>query len=367
MNDTNKHNKLIIQPNSFSTAEYSFSLFQRDIILYIQSLVSKETEVFESIIITKRDFANFKNINYNDIKITHNSITSNFDKKLVDILLPMSLKIKLPNNFIGINLWDSVEFFDEKNKLGFDDEPFLKLNFTKSALQIFFPSKIESSLQKEFEKNYTQYNRLLLQNSKSSITRKLIELLSTKVYGASVEKPFIISIQELRLILGFSVAHRKKIKDQNDLFEIEAIEIEDILYIQNRDFKKQLERSINEINNLKSSHIVSLSMDFLKVGRKYKKVAFSFYNLNGKMPELVEKISNGFELSKPIAYLFYKVYKDEVIDVIETKLRLNINIRVDPNNNNKRVFYLKSNNEIIKNKSAYILSLFPNIKNQLEK
>ena len=45
MNDTNKHNKLIIQPNSFSTAEYSFSLFQRDIILYIQSLVSKETEV----------------------------------------------------------------------------------------------------------------------------------------------------------------------------------------------------------------------------------------------------------------------------------------------------------------------------------
>ena len=29
----------------------------------------------------------------------------------------MSLKIKLPNNFIGINLWDSVEFLDEKNKL----------------------------------------------------------------------------------------------------------------------------------------------------------------------------------------------------------------------------------------------------------
>ena len=108
-------------------------------------------------------------------------------------------------------------------------------------------------------------------------------------------------------------------------------------------------------------------MDFLKVGRKYKKVAFSFYNLNGKMPELVEKISNGFELSKPIAYLFYKVYKDEVIDVIETKLRLNINFKDDPNNRSKKVFYLKSNNEIIKNKSAYILSLFPNIKNQLEK
>lgn len=357
----NKHNRIIIQPNSFSTAEYSFSIFQRDIILFIQSLISRNSPVTESFYISKRDYAKYRGVDYNDLRVKIDNEYSSFDKRMVDAIAPMALKIKLPNHYIHLNLWSSVVLMEPTEE---NPDPTIHVKINKDAMQIFFPNRVEHTLQHEITKNYTKYDRFVIQDSNSTITRKLIELLSTRSNGATQDRPLVYTIQEFRLIMGFSVAHRKKYQDQENLFEVEAYEVEDLVYKENRDLKKCLDRSVNEIKNIKNNHIVNLSMKFIKVGRSYRKIAFSFINLNGNPPKEINDLMKAYGLSSRQAYIFYKAYKNEAEIIIHTRLAKTLTfdqIKDDSGNIIRVDFYFRSNNEKVNNNVAYIISIFPEL------
>lgn len=346
MKEKKLYNKSIVQLNKFSVAEYSFTTFQRDIITFIQASIDKNSKaVQKTFTISLDDFSEFKGTIKRGVKIYHNNEEIKFDKKLADNIINMPIGINLnEKHYIVFNLWEKVEAIEDK---------LLSITINETALQLFYPF-VKKNLEENPHKNFTKLITSNLVDIKSATSVKLLEILSSHYMGGSKEKPVYYSIGELRLILGFSVAHRKEVSD--GLFTFEIDEIEDIKFVEPKNFKLQLERCIKIINELKECNIKNLSFSTVLRGRKTIGFNFIFFNTNGIKDEKLEGLMK-YGLTKNQAIKLYSIFQENYQKEINKRLALKLYAKGDK-------WFFKSNGEPVKNKTAYLVSIFPELEDE---
>ncbi len=255
-------NKVIIQPNKFSRAEYSFDLVQRNGIQIIQQQINKDSPIQKEWELSKEDFANFLGINLRGMKME-------WDKSLVDKFQKTTIVVEIEKgHHKGISLFDA-EFIEGTETL--------KLTIQDNALFIFSPFKFRE-IEKEPEKNFTKIESQALKKINSPIYKKLYEILSSYHEGASKEKPLYIELKDLRLQLGVSESHDVIVKD--GLFTFKVKDIVDVKYKEWGQLNTVLKRAIKSINNLDVSNIKNLSFNVIKKKRKVIGLEFVFLVLS---------------------------------------------------------------------------------------
>lgn len=334
-------NKVIIQPNKFSRAEYSFHPIQRNGVHMIQELVNKDTELQKSWKITKESFADFLRVKKRGMKI-------NWDKSLVDIFQKTTIVVEIETGvYQGISLFDA-KFDENLNEL--------ELTIRDESLFIFYPL-LPNAIEKEPEKNYTKIENEALKNINSPMAKKLYEILSSYPFGGAKDSPVTISINKLRLQLGVSESHDVVVQD--GLFSFKVKDIVHLKYKEWRNLSVALSRAIKEINKLETCNIKEVSMFTKKRGKKVTDVEFIYFNTNGIKNKNIQQLIEEIGFTKNQAIKIVRVYGDGSLSEVNKRFN-KVGIH-EKNPSGQKIYYKKKDNIKINNITAFIVSLFQDI------
>lgn len=248
--------KKVLQPLRFVNAYYDFSPVQKDFIMLVQHMTSKQKEIKSDFTIDLRPYFESNGIKPEDVRQNHY-------KELTNDLLESKVTFKYTK---GDRLYSMYNLF---SRCTINEDFSLEVSIIDDVLPLFYINKLEEGHFKEnrlvrelFEQSFPDYDKYIAYSPKTYVefresqTKKLFEKLLQ--YKRLKKHTFEFSKDELYLLLGYGYLRDKSKDPQQQIFQIVGQEFIQTSYkgVEGwKSLRKKLNKWLGDISNHPKSGI----------------------------------------------------------------------------------------------------------------